>query len=162
MSDLPLSFRAQSRDNQSPDPVEINDKSLTEEDLIKKISNVSKEGTKVFSEGVHTAFLHGDEFILQTPSEQLDEAGRIAPILCYGPVPDVPQESWPSDVIKAVVGFAGRIGRTISGDCQKKARHGVKAVIKKKQRNRRRRKILYWMPLFLCLLAVVLWVILKK
>ena len=79
MADLKLSFRAQSLDNQSLDPVEINNQRLTEEDVserqefAKKISKVSLDGIRVFSEGAHTASLHGDEFLLKTPSDQLDE-----------------------------------------------------------------------------------------
>ena len=164
MNNLLLSFRAQSQDNQAADPVEINEQSLTEEDLSKRISKVSLKGTKVFSEGVHTAFLHDEEFILQTPSDQSDEAGRMSPILCYGHVPDAPQESWPRDVIKAVVGFAGSIGRTISGENQKKAHHGVEAILKKKQRNRRHREILLWSAVMavLSVVVIVLWIIFKK
>ena len=141
MTNLSLSFRAQSLDNQSPDPVEINGEILEEEDvdkrqeLIKKISKVS-QGTKVFSEDVHTAFLHGDEFILQTPSDQLDAAGRISPILCYGHGPDEPS---PGEVVEALVRFAEDIDRTISDVNKKKAHQSVEAIVieKKKRRNRK-------------------------
>lgn len=131
-----LSFRAQSLDNQTPD------EEVTERrDLAEKISEVSLNGTRVFSKGSHTAFLLGDKFLLKTPSDQLDDAGRIAPILCFGHVPDEPPKSWSSDVVNSLVGFAERIGRTISDDKQKVARHGVEAILEMKKKNRRRRKM---------------------
>ena len=157
MSDLALSFRAQSLDNQSPDPVVANKRLLGKEDvrerqeLAQKISKVSLDGTQVFSEGSHTASLHGDEFLLKTSSNQLDEAGRIAPILCYGCVPDEPLDSWPRDVVKAVVGFAERIGRTISEDNQEMVRLGVEAIISAKEQQKRRS----WMRVILILVIVM-------
>ena len=147
MNDLALSFRAQSLDNQSPDPVEVNKHLLGKEDvggrqeLAQKISKVSLDGTQVFSEGSHTASLQGDEFLLKTSSNQLDEAGRIAPILCYGCVPDEPLDSWLGDVVKAVVGFAERIGRTISEDNQEMVRLGVEAIISAKEQQKRRSRM---------------------
>ena len=146
-NNLVLSFSAQSLDNQSLDPVEVNGHFLAKEKLIarqkfaKKISKVSLNGTEVFSEGSHTAFLYGDKFLLETPSDQLDNDGRVAPILCHGHVPDEPSESWADDVVNAIVGFAGRIGRTISDDKQEMAHRGVEAILEKQKKNRRRRKM---------------------
>lgn len=147
MAKLNLSFRAQSLDNQSPDPVEVNDQCLKEEDidkrqeLAKKISKVSLEGTQVFSEGVHTASLYGDEFLLKTPSDQLDDAGRITPITCYGRVPTLPPASWSGDVVKAVVEFAERIGRTISDKSQAIAGRGVGSILTAEKQNRMRLRL---------------------
>ena len=145
-NNLVLSFSAQSLDNQSLDPVEVNGHFLAKEKLIarqkfaKKISKVSLNGTEVFSEGSHTAFLLDDKFfLLETPSDQLDDGGRIAPILCYGLVQ--PTESWADDVVNAIVGFAERIGRTISDDKQEVAHRGVEAILEKEKKNRRRRKM---------------------
>lgn len=137
-----LSFRAQSLDNQAPDPIENNKCLLREDDvaerqdLIQKISEVSLNGVEVFSEDSHTALLHGNKFLLKTPSDQLDEAGRIAPILCYGRVPNKSPESWSSDVVNAMVGFAERIGRTVSEESQEIARRGTVAIEKKNKIHR--------------------------
>lgn len=142
MTDLRLSFRAQSLDNESLDPVEVNNKRLIEEDVgerqefAKKISKVSLDGIRVFSKGAHAASLHGDKFLLKTPSDQLDDAGRIAPLLCYGSVPDEPSVSWSSDVVKALVGFAESIGRTISPEIQEIASHGVDAILAEAQKKK--------------------------
>ena len=140
MADLDLSFRAQSLDNQSLDPVEVNNQRLTEEhvgerqEFAKKISKISLDGIRVFSEGAHTASLHDHEFLLKTPSEQLDDAGRIAPLLCYGSVPDEPPVSWSRDVVKAMVGFAESIDRTISPESQEIAGRGVDTILAEAQK----------------------------
>lgn len=167
-----LSFRAQSLDNQTTDPMEVNRYFLAEDDvterqdLAQKISEVSSNGTnsfpegshtafRSFPEGSHTAFLYGDKFLLKTPSDQLDNAGRIAPLLCYGHVPDDPSESWSDDVVNAMVGFAERIGRTISDDSQKVARHYVVAILETKKRIRRRRQMVRGAVVVLIVLAVL-------
>ena len=160
-NNLALSFSAQSLDNQTPDPMEVNEHFLAKEEVTarqkfaKKISEVSLNGTEVFPEGSHTAFLYGDKFLLETPSDQLDNAGRIAPLLCYGHVPAEPSESWPDDVVNAMVGFAERIGRTISDDSQKVARHGVVAILERQKKNRRRRKMVRGAVGVLIVLAVL-------
>lgn len=159
-NNLALSFSAQSLDNQSLDPIEVNSHLLAEDELTarqkfaKKISEVSLNGAEVFSEGSHTAFLYSDKFLLETPSDQLDNAGRIAPILCFGHVPDEPPKSWSSDVVNAMVGFAGRIGRTVSDDSQKVACQGVEEILKLQKKNRRRRKMVRRAVVVLIVLAV--------
>ncbi len=143
MKNLDMSFRAQSLDNQAPDPMELNQRPLAEEDvaerqeLARQISEVSLGGSEVFSEEYHTAFLLEDKFLLETPSDQLDDAGRISPIVCYGRVPDQPPVSWSGDVVKAVVGFAERIGRTISPKSQEIAGRGVDAILTEAQKKGR-------------------------
>ena len=150
MANIDLSFRAQSLDNQSPDPVQVNDRRLTEEDvaerqeLTQKISKISLEGTRVFSVGLHNAFLHGDKFLLETPSEQKDVGNINAPILCYGRVPDQPPVSWSSDVVKAVVGFAGRIEWKVSAENQKVAGCGVDIILAEAQKKSRMRIRIPW------------------
>ena len=166
MNNLALSFRAQSLDNQSPDPVEVNKHLLGKEDvgerqkLAQKISKVSLDGDQVFSEGSHTASLHGDEFLLQTPSDQRDDAGRIAPILCYGCVPDEPSDSWPGDVVKALVDFAERIGRTVSDKSRKTAHRGVDVILNEKKKRWMRRRIMLWVAGGL-VIVLVFWIIYK-
>ncbi len=170
MKNLDLSFLAQRLDNQDPDHMELNGCRLAEEDVDKRqkldrqISEVSWDGSQVFSEGYHAAFLLDDKFLLKTPSDQRDEAGRIAPILCYGRVPPEPSESWPGDVVEALIAFAGRIGRTVSEKSAEVARRAVEAVVKKKRRNGIRRKAL-WITAFavgLSVVWIIYWILFKK
>ena len=172
MANIDLSFRAQSLDNQSPDPVQINDRHLTEEDVIErqeltqKISKISLEGTRVFSKGLHNAFLHGNKFLLETPSEQLDVGDINAPILCYGRVPDQPPVSWSSDVVKAVVGFAEHIGWKVSAQNQEIAGRGVDTVLAEAQKKSRMSVRIPWKTVLwgvgaLVIVLSVIWVIYK-
>ena len=135
MKKFALSFLAQRLDNQDPTHMELNQHPLAEgnvaerQELARQISEVSLDGSQVFSEESHAAFLLDDKFLLKTPPDQLDDAGRISPIVCYGRVPEPPPASWSGDVIKAVVGFAERIGRTISPKSQEIAGRGVDAIL---------------------------------
>ena len=168
MANIDLSFRAQSLDNQFPDPAEVNDRHLTKKDvserqeLAKKISKISLGGTRVFSEGLHNGFLHGDKFLLETPSDQLDVGDIKAPILCYGHVPDEPPTSWSEDVVNALVGFAEGIGRKVSE--QKRARRGVEAILEAHRKNQlRMRRRMLWLTLLVALgVLSILWVIFFK
>lgn len=149
MNNCGLSFRAQSLDNKTPDPVavQVGNQIIPEEDMDKRqelaqnISEVVSDGTQVFSEGSHNAFLHGDRFLLETPPEELDDAGRVTSILCYGCVPDKPPRSWSGNVVKAVIGFAERIGRTISPESRDIAGQGVDAVLEERIKKNRMRVI---------------------
>ena len=169
MTNLDLSFRAQSLDNQFPDPAEVNERHLTKEDvserqeLAKKISKVALDGTRVFSEGLHNGFLHGDKFLLETPSNKLDVGDVPAPLLCYGHVPDKPRASWSGDVVNALVGFAKRIGREVSDESQDMARCGVEAILAQRKKQLKRRRRMRWMVLLIALGVLgILWVIFFK
>ena len=143
MKNLALSFLAQRLDNQDPTHMELNQRPLAEgnvaerQELARQVSEVSIDGSQVFSEESHAAFLLDDKFLLETPSDQLDDAGRIAPIICYGRVPETPPVSWSSDVVKAVVEFAERIGRTVSARSQRIAGRGVDAILAETQKKSR-------------------------
>ena len=174
MKNLDLSFLAQRLDNQDPDHMAIQNRDdfieLAEEDMDKRekldrqIAKVSLDGSQVYLEGHHAAFLLKNEFLLETPSDQRDEAGRIAPILCYGRVPPEPSESWPGDVVEALIAFAGHIGRTVSEKSAEVARCAVGAVVKKKRRNSIRRRSL-WITAFavgLSVVWIIYWLLFKK
>lgn len=169
MNNFALSFYAQSLDDRSPDHVEVNNRLLTEDDecqdLAQKISEVSLNGDEVFSKNWHSAFLLDNKFLLETPSDERDDADRIAPILCYGQVPDEPPVSWSIDVVNAMVSFAERIGRKVSNDSRESACEGVKAILEAEKKNqlRLRRKMLGVTALLIVLGVVsILWVTLFK
>ena len=163
MNNPKLSFFAQSLDNQAPDHIEANTGALTKDTerqkVAQQISRVSLHGTQVFLEDWHSAFLFGNEFLLQTPSDQLDDADRISRVTCYGRVPDEPSESWSDDVVNAMVGFAQRIGRTVSGESQQMAHRGVEAILEAQKKNQLRmsRKMLWWILLLILGAVSILW-----
>ena len=144
-----LSFRAQSLDNFTPDPMEVNGRRLEAKDqeerqrLVQHISQVSISGTRVFSEGLISAFRRRNEFILEISSDQRDSAGRIAPIICYGYVSEESEKSWPDDVVSAIRDFANRTGRGVSD--QAATRRGIEAVLKKNWVNRLWERIKGWL-----------------
>lgn len=155
-----LWFRAQNLDNQSLDPMAVvnlmenelikdeNKRYLLEKDvagrqqLAQEISEVSSKGEEIFFKNSHSAFLHGDKFLLKTPSDQLDESGRIAPLLCYGHVPNDLPESWSGKVVDLLVDFAEGIERTVSDKSQRVAREGAQKIVEKIKRRRRVEKTL--------------------
>ena len=170
-----LWFRAQSLDNQSLDPMKVvdlmeieNKRYLSEEDVNKRqklaqeISEVSSKGEEIFSENSHSAFLHGSKFLLKTPSDELDESGRIAPLFCYGYVPDNPSKSWSSEVIDFLVGFAKGIERTVSDESQKVAHEGVQKIVEERKRRKNVEKTLKWVGLGATMAATILAFIIKK
>ena len=167
---LALSFLAQRLDNQELDHMALDGCPLAEEDVDERqeldlqISEVSLDGSQAFSEGYHTALLLDDKFLLKTPSDQLDDAGRIAPIITYGCVPDAPSESWPVDVVEALTAFAGRIGRTVCKKNAKVARCAMEAVIKKKRRDSIRGKALWTVviAIILVVIYIIYWIVFKK
>ena len=165
-----LSFSAQHLDNQSLDPMKIGKYFLTEEKmderqkLAEKISEVSLKGEEVFFKNSHFAFLYHDKFLLETPSDQLDDGGRIAPLLCYGQVPDEPRESWSVEVVESLVVFAKSIKRTVSDESQRVALEGVQKIVEESKRWRRRKveKILKPLGLGAAAIAVLAWVMKGK
>ena len=172
MGDLNLVFRAQRLDNQDPDHMEANECRVTEEDVDKReeldrqISNVSWDGRKVFSEGFHAAYLLDNEFLLRTPSEPLDDAGRIASILCYGPVPSEPPNTWSRSVVNALAAFAGRIeeNRTISEKSAEVARNALEIIVKKKRIANKRRQALrpVAIALGLAVIGIIFWIFFRE
>ncbi|MCY3682338.1 MAG: hypothetical protein OXH16_13130 [Gemmatimonadetes bacterium] len=163
-----LAFSAQSLDNQTPDTLVDNERPLIEEnerrELVEKISEVALDGTQVFSEDSHNAFLYHDKFLLEAPPDELDDAGRISPLLCYGHVPDEPPASWSEDVVSATIGFANRIGRKISDESQDMARRGVEAILAERKKQLRMRRKMLGVAALLIVLGVlsILWVIFVK
>lgn len=135
MIEAKLSFRAQSLDNRSVDPVETDNQRRPQDDHIERrkfaeqISRVSLDGRLVFTNGIHAVHLLGDEFLIKLPSIERDVAGRVAPILCYGTLPDEPIDSWPDEVVESIAGFARRIERTISAESRQIARDGVRELV---------------------------------
>ena len=160
-------FLAQRLDNKDFDHMEFGHRSLTEKNmderlkLDSKISNISLDGIQIFSDRYHTLFLLNDEFLLKTPSDQLDNAGRIAPIITYGYVPHgVPQSSWPNDVVAALTDFAGRIGRTICKENQEIAQRAMQYVVNKKRQSLFRK--LSWIGFGVIIFCIIYWLVFNK
>ena len=165
-----LSFLAQRLDNQELDHMELDQCPLAEEDvderqeLDSQIAKVSLDGSQVFTKGYHAAFLLDDKFLLETPSDQSDDAERVAPIITYGCIPNDPPESWSGDVIEALTTFAGSIDRTICKKNAKVAQSAMDAVLKKKQHDSIRRKVLWTavVAIVLVVICIIYWIVSKE
>ena len=167
MKNMTLSFRAQRLDNKDPDHMEVGHHLLASENIAERqqlaqgISKVSIDGFKVFSDRYHTAFLLNDKFLLKTPSDQLDNADRVAPIITYGSVPDNVPPNWHNDVVAELTGFAGRIGRTICKENEEIAQCAMQFVVKKKRLRQRLRSI-KWIGFGLIIAWVIYWLVFNK
>ena len=165
--DYIYAFLAQRLDNKDFDHIELEHRSLSKKDMDKrqkldsKISKISLEGTQIFSDGYHVLFVLNNEFLLKTPSDQLDNTGRIAPIITYGYVPHgVPQSSWPNDVVAALTDFAGRIDRTICKKNQEIAKRAMQYVVNKKRQSLFRK--LSWIGFGVIIFCIICWLVFNK
>ncbi len=98
--------------------------------LLTRAVGVSRDGSRVHPDpdGRITVITHRDEFILEIDSDRKDSAGRIAPIICYGLLSD---EAQPDAIVKAIQGFAGRIGRGVSDEDASSAQRVLEELVKK-------------------------------
>jgi hypothetical protein len=130
----PLKFQAQALDNTSPDHYQIGDELLSAEDQARRcqvtdmISEVAREGTPDLQADGAELIVKGLCFLVQVYSEQLDHAGRRAPILCCG---EFSRSDDPDAIIQAIHDFAAKIGRTVDPG-HIKAIKGRLAGLKKK------------------------------
>ncbi|QCG92717.1 hypothetical protein E6C67_02035 [Azospirillum sp. TSA2s] len=136
----PLSFKAQALDNTSPDHYQISDELLPADDQTRRrqvtnqISEVAREGEVLLQANGAELIFHRSRFLVQVYSEQLDQAGRRAPILCCGEFNsnDEPRAEC-ENLIQAIRGFATKIGRTVEPE-HIQAISGRLAKLKKKNR----------------------------
>jgi hypothetical protein len=132
----PLSFKAQALDNTSPDLYQIGDELLSVEDQARRrqvanmISEVAQEGTHLLKADGAELIVRRPCFLAQVYSEQLDHAGRQAPILCCG---EFSHSDDPQGIIQAIDGFAAKIGRTVDPEHIQAIRDHL-ATLKKKSR----------------------------
>ncbi len=157
-------FLAQRLDNREIDHIELDGYLLNEMDVNDreavdlKISEISMNGVQIFTENSHTASVRKDMFLLKTPSDQLDNAGRIAPIITYGHIPDKISSSWSSDVLNSLTKFAGRIDRTISKKNMEIAQRAMQYVIAKTSRDRIFRNSI-WTGFGIIIIAIIYWIL---
>jgi hypothetical protein len=113
-----LVYGAQALDNASPDHINLRGEELLPEDTMRRqeavslVSNVVKSGSLIFNEGGVQLTEDGHGFVVEVPSEQLDQAGRTAPIVCYGEYDARIDKAFRAFVATGINDFAHRIGRT--------------------------------------------------
>lgn len=154
-------YWAQALDNISPDHIEFLGEELTSDDTIRRqeaaslVSKVVKSGTRIFSNaGVHLTE-DGRHFVVEVPSEQHDEVGRNAPIVCCGEYKgQAVDEAFGQFVTEGIGEFGQRIGRTIRLEHLELAR-GAFAILEDRISKRRIVRVVGIGALTLALLALL-------
>ena len=168
MKNIRLSFRAQRLDNTGPDHMEVGRHLLSEGSIVERqkfaqdISRISIHDSQVFSDRYHSAFLLNGKFLLKTPSDQLDNADRVATIITYGSVPDDVPQNWPNDVVAELTGFAGRIGRTICKENREVAQCAMQFVVEKECLRRQCFRSAKLIGFGLIIACVIYWLVFNK
>ncbi len=115
-----LELYAQALDNVSPDHFRSGDESLPPSDprrskIVDRFSQVNVTGRTLHKTEFAELKVRGREFVLRIVPKQLDEAGRVSPVVCVGRRPrgaaDLPV--WTETLIERVSGFARAAGRPL-------------------------------------------------
>lgn len=123
-----LTFWAQALDNKSPDHIGIGGEAVPPEDTFRReesvslVSSVVKGGACVFQERGMQLTADDDKFVVEVPSLERDQAGRSAPIVCYGGYGAEIDDALAKEVCTGFHDFAKRIGRTVQADVEDFAR----------------------------------------
>ncbi|WP_125470269.1 hypothetical protein [Achromobacter aegrifaciens] len=126
---------AQALDNASPDHFEMRgcvlapDDTAQRQEAVSLISSVVKKGSRVCEESSVILTADNLHFILEIPSAERDNAGRPAPIVCYGDY-DSTGDAIGTSTAAALENFARRIGRTLQPEHLELVQKFLKALKK--------------------------------
>lgn len=153
---------AQALDNSSPDHITVhgNDLGLSDaaqrQEAVSKVSAVVKNGARLFEQGGVMLSADASHFVVEIPSVQSDLAGRIAPIVCYGPNGVSARGVYGFMAVTALTAFAKQIGRTLQPEQLKLVEASFDAL-KKKSKMGRMVRTAGLSGLALALLVLVYW-----
>ena len=122
MTTTKFTFWAQALDNSSLDHIEMRGEELLPVDskrrerAVSLMSSVMKSGTRVFQNMGVQLTANDQQFVIEVPSAQRDQAGRIAPIVCYGEYNSAAGAALGVSVVAGLEAFRKRIGRNIERD----------------------------------------------
>ncbi|WP_139026540.1 hypothetical protein [Achromobacter arsenitoxydans] len=126
---------AQALDNASPDHFEMLGKMLDAEDTVQRqkavslVSSVIKKGSRVREQSGVILTADRRHFILEVPSAQCDNAGRTAPIVCYGDYRPF-SNSHSDSAATALDDFTRKIGRTLRPEHRALVRESLESLKK--------------------------------
>ena len=151
------SFRAQNLDNMGDDPSEkiiggkIQDVAGTGSmdtytggafDVANDVSAVSRHGKIVYDKDDFTGIRRRDWAMVSPLADQLDDGGRLAPIVHITQIPrKADSAGWAQQVSDDLGGFAERIGRTMSDDKRQRTQEVAQAVLDDYHRSQRNQTI---------------------
>lgn len=160
-------FWAQALDNSSPDHIYMHGEPLSPSDSARRqeavslVSGVVKTGVRVFES--HGMSLTADEghFVVEILSAQRDQAGRTAPLVCYGKYDSTMTASFGALVAGDLNDFAERIGRSLQPGHFELARESF-VVLKKKLLRKKLVRVLGIAAAFLVLLLVAYYLLASR
>ena len=136
-------FWAQALDNTSPDHVEMRGQVLSPDDAVERekaastVADIIRRGSAVYQEGHFKLTVCKNRFVLEVPSVQRDNAGRVAPLVCCGEYRSRDLDILEHAVASALDRFAQGIEREIDSS-QRNSIGPAFAVLKKKSVSGRR------------------------
>lgn len=137
-----LSFRAQASDGISPAHLQVRDQMVAEQAdaeriaAANEISVISQRGRVLLEQNGAKLTRHGDLLMLKVHSNEPDDRGRLAPILCWGRVTGFDLEDFCNAALVGCDQFAKRIGRTINPHHVALLEEAMRAEKKKRPKKR--------------------------
>jgi hypothetical protein len=83
---------------------------------VSTVSAVSRSGQFAFEVSDVRLTANSTHFVVEVSSVELDAVGRVAPLICYGPLDECQDNRLGVQMVEGLLEFAGRIGRTVSAD----------------------------------------------
>jgi hypothetical protein len=117
-----LTYWAQALDNSSSDHIVALGEELSPDDsegrqhAVSQVSDVIRGGTCIFEEDGVRLTADQRHFVLEIPSEQRDQVGRIAPIVCYGHYDRAQNNVLWASVAAGLRDFSRHIGRSLQSE----------------------------------------------
>jgi len=137
-----FSFRAQAADGISPAHLQVRDQIVADQEdaeriaAASEISAISQRGRVLWEQNGAKLTRYGDQIMLKVHSNEPDDRGRLAPILCWGRVTGFDLEDFGNAALAGCDEFAKRIGRTINSDHVALLKQAIRAEKKKHSKRR--------------------------
>ncbi len=158
---------AQPLDNTSPDHIESpgevvsSERPERRERAVSTVYSVATAGKRIFSKGGVQLTDDGRRFLVEVLSDQRDQAGRAAPIVCCGKYDPSFDDGSGAKVVININEFAQRIGRTITPEKLDLMKQAF-VLLKKKRQRKRLVGILGFLALALALMALFYLVVWRR
>jgi hypothetical protein len=120
MTEIKLSFRAQSLDNIGDDTIigdgELLDPSqeIERQQVVSRIYSVVSDKTQILSDSNITIYCKKSKFVIEAIPDKLDIRKRKAPIVIYGELPKEWSQSWSSSIRFRIKNFSEGINRPLN------------------------------------------------
>ena len=143
-----VAYWAQSQDNVSPDHLEWEGATLVKgnsrrEAVQSAVFEVTKGGTELSLEGASRVVMNGDRYLIQTVGKDRDEAGRLAPLVVVGTIPD-DEDGWARGVVEGAARFLRSIRRDASEARLAQIRDGLVTLSTQKKKRAQARRTAVW------------------